>query len=407
MESLRSTTESAASSEEARVGTRSTSAESAVQSVAVTIVLPCLDEEATVGAVVDEAYAGLRAAGIDGEVIVVDNGSTDASAAIAEEHGARVVHEPRRGYGSAYLAGLSEARGEAIVLADADGTYPLDELGALLAPLMDGADLVLGSRFNDSMEAGAMPFLNRWVGNPVLTGTLNVLFRARVSDAHCGLRAVRRSALAALDLQTTGMEFASEMVVKAAKRGLVIAEVPIRYRVRGGESKLSPFRDGWRHLRFMLVHSPTFLFVVPGGALFAVGLATMLVLAGGPVDVLGRTWEIHSMILGAISALVGAQIVQLGLFARTYAVLFLHEHDRLYERAAARASLERGLAAGAIVLVAGVGLFTVVVARWIASGFGALHEEHFSVLALTLIGIGTQILFSAFFLSILALGRRS
>ena len=377
------------------------------RSLDVSIVLPCLNERDTVGAVVDEALSGLRSAGIDGEVIVVDNGSTDGSAEIAAAHGARVIHEERRGYGSAYLAGLAAARGELIVLADADGTYPLGNLTPLLEPLRNGADLVLGSRFNETMEEGAMPFLNRWVGNPVLTGTLNLVFRAKVSDAHCGLRAVRRSALPTLDLQTTGMEFATEMVVKAAKRGLSIEEVPITYRVRGGESKLSPFKDGWRHLRFMLVHSPTFLFVVPGVALFVLGLSVLLALAGGPVEVLGRRWEIHSMILGAITTLVGGQIVQLGVFARTYAVLFLRERDRIYERAAAHVNLERGLLAGGAVLVTGIALFALVVASWIASGFGALHEEHLSVLALTLIGLGTQILFAAFFLSILALGRRT
>ena len=373
----------------------------------VSVVLPCLNEEATVGSVVDEALAGLRAAGVVGEVIVVDNGSTDRSSEIAAARGARVIEETRRGYGSAYLAGLAAARGEIIVLADADGTYPLADLEPMLAELRGGADLVLGSRFNASMEDGAMPFLNRWVGNPILTGTLNLLFRAKVSDAHCGLRAVRRSALPALDLQTTGMEFASEMVVKAAKRGLSIAEVPIGYRVRGGVSKLSPFRDAWRHVRFMLVHSPTFLFVIPGAVLFLVGLLTMLTLAGGPVDVLGRRWEIHAMIVGAIAALVGAQTVQLGVFARTYAVLFLRERDRLYERIAQHASLERGLAAGGAILSTGLVLMAFVVGRWIANDFGELHEEHLSVLALTLIGLGTQIVFSAFFLSILALGRRN
>jgi hypothetical protein len=373
----------------------------------VSVVLPCLNEEATVGAVVDEAFAGLRAAGLEGEVIVVDNGSTDRSAVVAREHGARVIEETRRGYGSAYLAGLAAARGESIVLADADGTYPLADLEPLLAELRGGADLVLGSRFNATMEPGAMPFLNRWVGNPVLTGTLNLLFRARVSDAHCGLRAVRRSALPALDLQTTGMEFASEMVVKAAKRRLSIAEVPISYRVRGGVSKLSPFRDAWRHVRFMLVHSPTFLFVIPGAVLLALGLLMLLPLTGGPVEVLGRTWEIHAMIVGAIVALVGAQTVQLGIFARTYAVLFLRERDRLYERMARHASLERGLAAGGAILVGGLALMAFVVGRWVANDFGELHEEHLSVLALTLIGLGTQIVFASFFLSMLALGRRN
>ncbi len=369
------------------------------------MILPCLNEAETVGSVVDEALAGLAAASVQGEVIVVDNGSSDNSAEIAAAHGARVVHEPRRGYGSAYLAGLAEARGEAIVLADADGTYPLGDLRPLLDELRGGADLVLGSRFNRSMEQGAMPFLNRWVGNPVLTGMLNLFFRARVSDAHCGLRAVSRAALPTLDLQTTGMEFASEMVVKAVKRGLTIREVPITYRVRGGQSKLSPFKDGWRHLRFMLVHSPTFLFVVPGAALFLAGLLVLLALAGGPVEIFGRRWEIHAVIVGAMATLVGSQIVQLGVFARTYAVLFLHEHDRFLERVASRLSLERGLAAGAGILFVGLVLLGIVVGRWVANDFGELHAEHLSVLALTLIGLGMQVLFSAFFLSILALGR--
>lgn len=371
------------------------------------VVLPCLNEEGTVGAVVREALDGIAAAGVAGEVIVVDNGSTDRSAAVAAEAGARVVSETRRGYGSAYLAGLAAAQGETIVLADADGTYPLRDLSRLLERMGAGADVVLGSRFNDTMEKGAMPFLNRWVGNPVLTGTLNLLFRARVSDAHCGLRAVRRSALAELDLQTTGMEFASEMVVKAAKRGLRIEEIPISYRVRGGESKLSPFRDAWRHMRFMLVYSPTVLFVIPGVLLFLVGLATLLALVGGPTEIFGRRWEIHAVIVGAITTLVGAQIVQLGVFARTYAVLFLRERDRLWDALARRVSLERGLLVGGAILLTGTILLAIVVGRWVANDFGDLHAEHLSVLALTLIGLGTQTIFSAFFLSILALGRRN
>jgi glycosyltransferase involved in cell wall biosynthesis len=372
----------------------------------VSVVLPCLNEEATVGAVVDEALEGLRRAGVDGEVVVVDNGSTDRSAEIAAEHGARVVHEARRGYGSAYLAGLAAARGELLVLADADGTYPLEDLAQFLQPLREGTDLVIGSRFRGKIQDEAMPFLNRWVGNPILTGTLNLFFKAGVSDAHCGMRAVRREALQRLDLRTPGMEFASEMVISAVKRGLRIEEVPIDYRARGGESKLSPYRDAWRHMRFMLVHSPTFLFLVPGLALFALGALALAVLAGGPVELFGRTWEIHSAIFAAISVLVGAQIVQLGLFARTYAVLYLGEDDPQLVRAYERIKLEHGLAIGAVVLVAGLGTIGYVVGTWIAGGFGALHEEHLSVAGLTLVGLGVQILFGSFFLSILSLARQ-
>ena len=372
----------------------------------VTVVLPCLNEEATVGAVVDEAFEGLRRAGADGEVVVVDNGSTDRSAEIATEHGARVVHEARRGYGSAYLAGLAAARGELLVLADADGTYPLEDLAQFLQPLREGTDLVIGSRFRGKIQDEAMPFLNRWVGNPILTGTLNLFFKAGVSDAHCGMRAVRRDALQRLDLRTPGMEFASEMVISAVKRGLRIEEVPIDYRARGGESKLSPYRDAWRHMRFMLVHSPTFLFLVPGLALFALGALALAVLAGGPVEVFGRTWEIHSAIFAAISVLVGAQIVQLGLFARTYAVLYLGEDDPRLVRAYERIKLEHGLAIGAVVLIAGLGMIGYVIGTWIAGGFGVLHEEHLSVAGLTLVGLGVQILFGSFFLSILSLARQ-
>ena len=378
----------------------------AADSPEVSVVLPCLNEEATVGAVVDEAFAGLRRAGVDGEVVVVDNGSTDRSAAIAKEHGARVVHEARRGYGSAYLAGLAAARGELLVLADADGTYPLDDLRPFLDPLREGTDLVIGSRFRGKIQDEAMPFLNRWIGNPILTGTLNLFFKAGVSDAHCGLRAVRRDALQRLDLRTPGMEFASEMVISAVKRGLRIDEVPIDYRARGGESKLSPYKDAWRHMRFMLVHSPTFLFLVPGLALFVLGALVLAVLAGGPVELFGRTWEIHSAIFAAISALVGAQIVQLGLFARTYAVLYLGEDDPRLVRAYGRIKLEHGLAIGAVVLVAGLGVIAYVVGSWAAGGFGVLHEEHLSVVGLTLVGLGVQILFGSFFLSILSLARQ-
>jgi Glycosyl transferase family 2 len=381
-------------------------ADAAATTIEVSVVLPCLNEEATVGAVVDEAFLGLERAGVTGEVIVVDNGSTDDSAAIAADHGARVVQEQRRGYGSAYLAGLGAAQGELIVLSDADGTYPLGDLASLLQPLREGRDLVVGSRLRGEIEPAAMPWAHRWLGNPVLTGTLNVLFGAGVSDAHCGLRAVRRSALATLDLQTTGMEFASEMVVKAAKRGLSIGEVPITYRSRLGDSKLSPYRDAWRHVRFMLVHSPTFLFLLPGGLLFAVGFAASLALSGGPLEVFGRTWELHAMIFAAIATLVGAQVVQLGLFARTYAVLFLSERDPTLERLWTRFRLEHGLAVGAALFTAGLVVLGYVVARWIANGFENLHEEHLSVLGMTLVGLGAQTIFGSFFLSILGLRRK-
>ena len=377
-----------------------------LEAVRLSVVLPCLNEEGAVGAVIDEAWRGIESTGMPGEVVVVDNGSTDRSVAIAEEHGARVVHESERGYGSAYLRGLAEARGEFIVMADSDGTYPLDDLRPFVKLLDAGDDLVLGSRFRGNIQRGAMPWLHKWVGNPVLTAVLNVFFGVKVSDAHCGLRAVKRSALGRLELESTGMEFASEMILKAAKRGLRVGEVPIEYRPRIGESKLNTVRDGWRHLRFMLVHSSTFLFLIPGAILLVLGLAIMLPLAWGPVTAFGLTWYIHAMIAGSTATLVGAQILQLGLFARTYAVLYLGDSDPLLERCWKTVKLEHGLLAGAALFLAGSAVLGWIFFDWWSSGFGVLAREHQALFGLTLIGLGLQTMFASFFLSVLRLRGR-
>ena len=263
------------------------------------VVIPCLNEEQNIEQCVRAAHAALAAGGIDGEVLVVDNDSEDRSAEIAEMAGARVIRERRRGYGSAYLAGFAAARGKYIVMADADLTYDFGEISRFVEELQAGAQLVMGDRM-DNIKPGAMPWLHRYVGNPVLTGILNLLFRTGVGDAHCGMRALRRDVLPVLDLRATGMEFASEMVVRASKQNLVISEVPIEYHPRGGESKLSSFRDGWRHLRFLLVHSPTHLFIVPGLLMSVLGaLISATVLFN--LNVLGRRWDLHTLI-GGLSA---------------------------------------------------------------------------------------------------------
>jgi glycosyltransferase involved in cell wall biosynthesis len=375
------------------------------EDVRISVVLPCLDEEGAVGKVIDDAWEGIRGTGLQGEVVVVDNGSSDRSPEIAAEHGARVVYEERRGYGSAYLRGLAEAKGDFIVMADADGTYPLTELRPFVAQLEEGKDLVLGSRFRGRIHSGAMPWLHRRIGNPVLTWVLNLFFGVKVSDAHCGLRAVRRDALPVLELDSTGMEFASEMIFKAAKRGLAVGEVPIDYYPRIGESKLQTLRDGWRHLRFMLVHSSTFLFIVPGAVLLLLGLAVMLPLAAGPREIFGVTWYIHTMIAGSTATLVGAQVLQLGVFARTYAVLYLGDSDPLLQRFW-RMRMEYGLLLGAVLILAGAGTMAAIFISWARGGYGALAYEHESLLGLTLIGLGFQTVFASFFLSVLRLRGR-
>jgi glycosyltransferase involved in cell wall biosynthesis len=336
--------------------------------------------------------------------VVADNASEDRSAELAAAAGARVIHEPRRGYGSAYLAGFNAARGRYIVMADADLTYDFNEIPRFVAQLEEGAELVMGDRM-DNIQPGAMPWLHRYVGNPILTGVLNLFFRTGVSDAHCGMRALRRDVLPRLDLRTTGMEFASEMVIRAAKEELDIREFPIEYHPRAGESKLSSFRDGWRHLRFLLVHSPTYLFMLPGAVLLAFGVlvsATVLT----QISVLGRAWDLHAMVAGALLMTVGVQVISLGLCAHAYGTYFMGEKDPWFDRMRARFHLEHGLLAGGIVALAGVVLAVGIVVTWVQRGFGQLSEERLAVLAAALIIIGLQVFFSSFLLSILGLRRR-
>jgi glycosyltransferase involved in cell wall biosynthesis len=371
--------------------------------VRVSVVIPCLNEAETIERCVAAARAALDGAGLAGEVIVADNGSTDGSADLAAGAGARVVHEPRRGYGSAYLAGFAAARGEYIVMADADLTYDFSDIPRFVAELDNGAQLVMGDRM-DNIQPGAMPWLHRYVGNPILTGVLNLFFRTGVKDAHCGMRALRRDILGVLDLRTTGMEFASEMVIRAAKAQLDIRQFPIEYHPREGESKLSSFRDGWRHLRFLLVHSPTHLFIVPGALMAALGtLVSLLVLA--QVNVLGRTWDIHAMIGSALLMIVGTQVLALGLCAHAYGTYFMGEKDRWFDRMRARFRLEHGLALGGGVIFVALVLLGYIVAKWIGRGFGHLAEERLAVLGAALMIIGIQIFFSSFLLSILGLRR--
>jgi glycosyltransferase involved in cell wall biosynthesis len=369
----------------------------------VSIVIPCLNEAQSIAECVRRARRALDENGFRGEVVVADNGSTDGSAEEAARAGARVVRERRPGYGSAYRAGFAAARGDYIVMADADLTYDFEEIPRFVEQLEAGGDLVIGNRMDD-IEPGAMPWHHRYIGNPVLTGVLNLFFGTGVRDAHCGMRAVRRDALPGLDLRSTGMEFASEMLIRAAKENLDIREVPITYHTRVGESKLSSFRDGWRHLRFLLVHSPTYLFLLPGTLIGVVGALIMATVLGD-VSVFGRRWQLHTMIAGTLATVVGTQVLALGFAARAYAVWYLHERDPWFERMDARLRLEHGLLAGGAALVAGVALLAFIAAKWLSSGGGELSETRLALLAATLVIVGLQVSFSSFLLSILGLRR--
>jgi glycosyltransferase involved in cell wall biosynthesis len=368
----------------------------------ISVVIPCLDEAETIAQCVTSARAVLEQHQLAGEVIVVDNGSTDGSGDLARAAGALVIEEPRRGYGSAYLAGLAAAHGDYIVMVDADLTYDFGEIPSFVHELDDGAQLVVGNRMQN-IAPGAMPFLSR-LGNPLLSGFLNVLHRTNVRDVHCGMRALRRDALPALNLRTVGMEFASEMVIRAAREHLDVREVPITLHPRVGTSKLSPFRDGWRHLRVILVYNPTFLFLLPGAAMLLVGsIISLLVFVHAPL--FGRNLYTHSLIVGCLLIILGVQAIGLGLTARLFGVYFISEQDELLQKLRSKLRLEHGLALAALVGVAGLALVGIVIGRWASSDFGTLREERLAILAMTVIAVAAQIFFTSFLVSIIGLRR--
>ena len=376
----------------------------------VSVVIPCLDEAATIGRVVDAARGSFEAAGVTGEVIVADNGSTDGSQELAAAHGARVVREPVKGYGSALRRGCDEATGTYIVMGDADESYDFSQIGPFVEALRAGADLVMGTRTRGTILPGAMPWKNRYIGNPLSTGLLNRLFRADVSDVHCGMRAFTKDAYRSMDLHTTGMEFASEMVIRAAMSGMTITEVPIRFLPdgRGRKPHLRPWRDGWRHLKTILLFSPTALFLVPGLILLGLGLLLMAVQLFAPMEeplrLFGFRMDFHWAMLGSLLAIVGYQIVLVNFFAKLYAMARgIREEDRFFQRAFRLLTLERVLLVGAVAVVLGMALDGFVAFRWLRTDLGPLVSGYTRVFIFgsTLIALGVQTIFSAFFLSIL------
>jgi len=372
-------------------------------------VLPCLNEADTVGICVTNARTTLQRLGLRGEVVVVDNGSTDGSAAIAERCGARVVYEPKRGYGSALMRGIEAARAPRIIMADADDSYDLTDLERFIDAVQAGAELVMGSRRRGTIEPGAMPRLHRWIGNPAFSSALQLLFRVRVTDSHCGMRALTKDAYRRMQLQTTGMEFASEMVIKAALANLRIAEIPITLRPdgRGRPPHLRAFRDGWRHLRFILLFSPTYLFLLPGALCMLLGLIPLVTLGGGPRQLAGLHFDVHYMVLGSLLTVLGFQIVTTGLFAKAYShAARLYAPDRVLTLIARYFNLERGLLAGGVLFLLGFAIDASILLRWLASRMGSLDAVRPALQASTLMIVGAQMVFSSFFLSMLAVPRR-
>ena len=372
-----------------------------------TILMPCLNEAETLARCIEKARAYLARSGVAGEVVIADNGSTDGSQAIARACGARVVDIPARGYGAALVGGIRAACGRFVIMGDSDDSYDFSALDGFVAQLRAGFALVMGNRFQGGIMPGAMPRLHRWLGNPVLSFIGRLFFRSPCGDFHCGLRGFDRAAILSLDLPAPGMEFASEMVVKATLRGLRMAEVPtvLHPDGRSRPPHLRSWRDGWRHLRFLLLFSPSWLFLYPGLALVLLGALGMVWLVPGARRVGGVTLDIHSLLYAATALLVGAQSVFFWLFAKQYGIREgMLPADAGFARLLRRLSLERGLLTGALLVALGVVLGVAALGNWGSAGFGALvpgETMRLIIPSATLVLLGFQCAYGSFFVSVL------
>jgi hypothetical protein len=377
--------------------------------VNVSVVIPCLNEANSLAYCVDKAMDAFRKAGLSGEVVVADNGSTDGSVQIAEEHGARVLRVSERGYGAALRAGIAAARGPFIIMGDADDSYDFTDVPRFVEKLREGFDVVMGNRFRGGIKPGAMPSLHKYFGNPGLTAVLNLLFHVGIGDSYCGMRGFSRALYDRLDVRSSGMEFALEMIIKSAQIGARITEIPIILwpDKRGRAPHLRSFRDGWRSLRFMLLYAPNWLFFLPGVSLIGVGLAVVFWLLPGPRAITPRvTLDLHTMILGVIFTLMGAQILSIGAFAKVFS--YAERFDRgtvSLKRVLRRVTLESGLLLGGALFLAGLAGCAWVTWQWAASGFGPLHEVRQVLFWSMWLFLGVQVIFASFFLSMLGISR--
>ncbi len=377
--------------------------------VEVSIVMPCLNEVETLGACIAEAREAIAKGGYTAEIIVADNGSADGSQLVARELGAKVVDVQRKGYGSALIGGIDAAQGRFVVMGDADASYDFGAIAPLIAKLRDGYDLVVGNRFLGGIEPGAMPWSHRWLGNPVLSSINKMFFHAPVGDTHCGLRAFTKDAYEKMRLRATGMEFASEMVIKASLKGMRITEVPVVLRPDGRSRPphLRTWRDGWRHLRFMLLFSPRWLFLYPGLALLVVGLGLSALLIAGPLRIGGVRLDIHTMLVAGFLALLGYQLVLFAVFTKMFAIRegFHPPHPAL-QTLLRYITLEVGLLAGALMALGGLVALVLAVTSWQSVGFGNLNPSTTMrevIPAVVLLSLGTQTIFASFFISILSI----
>jgi glycosyltransferase involved in cell wall biosynthesis len=372
--------------------------------VLVSVILPCRNEEKTIGRCIEQILDTFKDNKIKGEIIVSDS-STDSSSAIIKQykksHNVIHIRHNKKGYGIACMEAVKKAKGFYLLIGDSDATYEFSQIPLFLDKLDDGYDLVIGSRMKGSIKKGAMPFMHRYIGNPVLSGILNLFFHTKISDTHSGFRAIKKEALDKLDLKTTGMEFASEMIIKAAKNNLRITEVPIDYYSRIGESKLKSFSDGWRHLRFMLMFSPTYLFFVPGLVLFFSGIAVMIAMLYGTLVIGGKDAGLYFSLVGALLSVIGYQIISLGLFSRIYVIhTGFEKDDKLINIIAEHIPLERGIILSLFLVITGILSFYILI-----NSFKDNYRILFFSLLVMIIGIQTA--FSVFFLSMMVIEKKN
>jgi glycosyltransferase involved in cell wall biosynthesis len=378
------------------------------QAVEVSIVIPCLNEERSIGACVEQSVAMLKTAGLVGEVVVADNGSTDRSVEIATSQGARVVSVPERGYGSAIRGGIEASRGDFIVLGDADGQHDFSMFPEFVEKLREGFDVVIGNRFAGDLKPGSMTWSHRYIGNPLLSGTLRLLFHPRVHDAQSGFRALTRTAYFEMDLRTTGFELCPEMVIKAVRQGLRMTELPVTTLPdeRDRPPHLRTVPDGWRHLSFILMCSPNWLFIVPGLTLLLIGIADVTWLFIGPQHIGRILLNTRAQLFGVILAVLGFQIASIGVFARVFSYSKPRRTSaRALQRTLQAVKLEQGLLVGGLLILVGLVGSVWSYAIWASQGFGILHNPRELIFWTLWLLLGIQVCFSSFFLSMIGVSR--
>ncbi len=371
-------------------------------SLEISVVMPCLNEADGIASCINKAKTAIKTNNLNAEIIVVDNGSNDNSVEIARKSGARVVIQNEKGYGRAYQLGIAQARGKYIIIGDSDDTYDFTEIMKFVRPLREGYEFVNGNRLKGRIHAGAMPLLHRYFGNPLLSFILNLFFKSGFSDAYCGMKAFTKNAYDKIRPICPGMEFALELIINASRLNLRRIEVPVELHPRKGKSKLRTFKDGWRSLRFMLLYCPNYLFIFPGTFIFLFSFTCMSILLGGPVRLFGHIFDFHAMIFFSMLTLLGFQLINLGIFAKSYAFTEGYEKkDNFFSVFYKLFNLEKGILLGGLFIVIGIFMALSIIKQWVA--FGSISLERNELFALTLIIIGIQVIFSSFLISLIGM----